>query len=149
MTAATPTRDTVLTALSATADRTANELAQATGLGRSTVTRTLAELEQTGQATRNPGGRDNGRRLPDRWAAASAHARLGKGELRTLVLAYLYEHPGAHSPAAIAKTLGRSAGAVSNALDKLAASGGAIQSSDAPRRYCATQRRPGLQPSQV
>ena len=50
--------------------------------------------------------------------------RLRKGELRALVLEHPQEHSDVeHSPTAVAKTLGRSAGAVSNALDRLAADG--------------------------
>ena len=66
-------------------------------------------------------------------------SRLGRGQLRGLVLAYLRDHPGEHTPTAVARALeGRSAGAVGNALAKLADAGEAVQTSPAPRRYRAT-----------
>lgn len=66
-----------------------------------------------------------------------AGGRLGKGQLRALVLAHLQAHPHEEtSPTAVAKALGRSAGAVGNALDKLAADGTITQTRVAPRRYC-------------
>jgi len=59
------------------------------------------------------------------------------------VLAYLplRDHPGTHSPTALAKALdGRSSGAVVNALARLVEVGDAVQTSQAPRRYrAATQ----------
>jgi len=81
---------------------------------------------------RTTGGRDGALRLTDCWslpttaarakrragaAAGGSSTRLGKGELGGLVLAYLRDHPGEHSPTALAKALdGRSSGAVANAL---------------------------------
>ena len=41
------------------------------------------------------------------------------------------------SPSAIGKALGRSSGAVSNALDKLVADGYAVQTQDKPKRFAA------------
>jgi DNA-binding MarR family transcriptional regulator len=62
--------------------------------------------------------------------------RLGKGQLRAMVLAYLQAQPGReHSPTAIAKALDRSAGAVSNALEKLVVEGTVTQTSEKPRRF--------------
>ncbi len=142
-TATTPER--VLAAVFASPGATATDLAEATGLGRSTVTKALAALEQTGQVTRTPGGRDSGGRQPDQWSppAADTHTadaaeagRLGKGQLRSLVLGYLQDRPGEeHSPTAIGKALGRSSGAVGNALTKLAAEGAITETSAKPRRY--------------
>lgn len=64
--------------------------------------------------------------------------RLGKGALRGMVEDFLTEHPGEQfSPNKIGKELGRSAGAVFNALEKLVASGWALRTSDAPKRYTA------------
>jgi DNA-binding transcriptional ArsR family regulator len=51
---------------------TAAELAEAVGLGRSTVSKALAALAADGQARREAGGRDGRRRLPDRWHPAEA-----------------------------------------------------------------------------
>ena len=119
-TTSTPTpADAIGTALSAHPGATAAELAEVTGISRSTANKALAALEQAGTARRTPGGREGGRRLPDRWHLAKAdtpdipsaggghdkgHAddsagpveaapgRLGKGALRDLVLAYLAAH---------------------------------------------------------
>jgi nitric oxide reductase NorQ protein len=66
---------------------------------------------------------------------------LGAGELRRLVLAFLADRPGqALSPTAIAKALGRSAGAVSNALTVLASQGAVVQTQVKPRRYTLAQQ---------
>jgi predicted transcriptional regulator len=63
-------------------------------------------------------------------------ARLGRGELAGLVLAFMADRPGeAVGPAAVAKALGRSAGAVSNALGRLAEAGTVTLIGDTPRRY--------------
>ena len=140
--------DAVAAALGAHPGATVNELAAAAGVGRSTTGKCLVALERAGTATREPGGRDGGRRLPDRWrtrptrgttratAKGANPGRLGKGELGVLVLGYLAEHPKeALGPTAVGKALGRSAGAVSNALDRLDASGQASLVSPSPRRF--------------
>jgi len=64
--------------------------------------------------------------------------RLGNGELRRQVAAWLDEHPGPHTPGMIAKALERSAGAVGNALKTLADRGEAELQSGKPARYQAT-----------
>src|SRR5262245_2106339 len=61
------TREKVLDKLAETPGTTAGESVEAAGLGRSTVTKTLAKLERDGQARREPGGRDGKTKLPDRW----------------------------------------------------------------------------------
>ena len=150
--------DRVLAAVADAAQEvTAAQLAEATGLGRSTVSKALVSLETHRRVRRTPGGRDPGARaLPDRWAvarqadetataAASTRGspplpvpagRLRRGELGDLVLAYLRDRPGREqSPTAIAAGLGRSAGAVGNALDRLTAAGTLAQTSAKPRRY--------------
>jgi hypothetical protein len=61
------------------------------------------------------------------------------GQLRDLVAAHLAANPGAEfSPHAIGRVLGRSSGAVANALDRLTALGRAHLTSEKPRRYQAT-----------
>jgi hypothetical protein len=55
-----------------TAGATVADLAEATGLSRSTVAKHLAALEAEGATHRAPGGREGNRRLPDTWAAAQA-----------------------------------------------------------------------------
>jgi DNA-binding MarR family transcriptional regulator len=152
--------------LAALADRpgaTAAELAAVAHLGRSTVTKALAQLEVQGKLRRSAGGRDGARRLPDRWdltavsertepladpsatpppeaavpeAAAASSGRLAKGHLRAMVLEHLRARPGqALSPTAIAKELGRSSGAIANALGRLTEAGEVSEVSTAPRRY--------------
>ena len=151
----TTTAEAVLAALGS-GPASAAEVAEAAGIGRSTATKVLAALAAGGRVVRTPGGRDGARRLPDRWALpeaagapdrptgdrgepqGSASPRLGKGELATMVAAFLHDHPGEHSPSAVAKALGgRSAGAVGNALGRLVASGDVVEAGDRPRRYRA------------
>ena len=149
--------EAVLAALADRPEATAAEVAEAAGIGRSTATKALAALAAAKKVRRVAGGRDGGRRRPDRWSlttstnarptrteragAADGAARLGKGQLAELVLAHLRRHPGEHSPTGVANALGgRSAGAVGNALDRLVAAGQAKQSSAKPRRYQAARR---------
>ena len=72
----TPTTSTpaerIAAALAAHPGATTAELAEMTGIGRSTAAKTLASLEQNAVARRSPGGREGGRRLPDRWHPADA-----------------------------------------------------------------------------
>jgi len=55
--------------------------------------------------------------------AAAPKGRLGNGQLRRQVAEYLADHPGPCKTGEIAKALGRSAGAVGNALTTLAGNG--------------------------
>lgn len=50
----------------------------------------------------------------------------------------LTEHPGDHGPTAIGRALGRSSGAVANALERLVTAGWAVRTNDRPRRYRTT-----------
>jgi biotin operon repressor len=155
----------VLDTLTARPGVSAAELADTLGLGQSTAAKHLAALEAAGTARREPGGRDGGRRLPDRWTAtapdvenpapdtaaelaaepaadepdgrASAAERLGRGALGTLVRDYLAARPSEDlGPTQVAKGLGgKSSGAVSNALARLEAAGEARLVSTSPRRY--------------
>jgi transcription initiation factor IIE alpha subunit len=73
MTEAKPTsEDVVATALASQGELTNAEIAASTGLGRSTVGKTLAALERAGMARRSPGEREGGRRLPDHWSVGSS-----------------------------------------------------------------------------
>ncbi len=114
---------------------TAAEVAEAAGIGRSSAAKQLAALERAGKVTRRPGGREGGRRLPDRWALASkgtaatakpqakgSGERLRPGQLDGLVLSYMQEHKdiGPLSASAIGKGIARSSGAVANCLARLA-----------------------------
>jgi hypothetical protein len=58
------------------------------------------------------------------------------GQLRDLVAAHLAANPAAEfTPHAIGRVLGRSSGAVANALDRLTALGQARLTTDRPRRF--------------
>ncbi|GGU89719.1 hypothetical protein GCM10010182_00140 [Actinomadura cremea] len=70
---------------------------------------------------------------------APSGGRLAPGELRRRVAAHLATAPGtASTPGEIARVLGRSSGAVGNALSVLTDRGQAEQVMTAPRRYRAT-----------
>ena len=63
-------------------------------------------------------------------------ARLGKGQLREQVADHLRAHPDREwTPSAIAKELGKSAGAIANACEKLVELGTAATFEDKPRRF--------------
>jgi hypothetical protein len=99
MTAARPTsEEAVVQALASQGKMTSAEIATTTGLGRSTVAKTLAAIERSGMARRSPGGREGGRRLPDRWSVGSSDepsprgsstGRLRPGQLDGLVLDFI------------------------------------------------------------
>ena len=61
----------ILKALAANPEATAAEVAAAANVGRSTPSKVLARLANSGEARRTEGGRDGARRLPDRFALAS------------------------------------------------------------------------------
>ena len=69
-------------------------------------------------------------------ASGDANGRLAPGALGALVREYLAARPGqSFGPSGIAKALGRSAGAVSNALSTMAAAGEVQLVAERPRRY--------------
>src|SRR5690349_8058788 len=70
-------------------------------------------------------------------APAAPKGRLGNGQLRRQVAEYLEDHPGPCKAGEIAKALGRSAGAVGNALTTLAGRGEADLVPGRPVRYQA------------
>jgi predicted ArsR family transcriptional regulator len=148
------TTDRLLAILTAHPGSTVTELSELAGLGRSTVGKCLVALEADGRATRALGERAGARRGADHWNAVTARpaskrrrggdtrtdtanqARLRKGELRAMVLAHLQADAGeASTPTAVAAALGRSAGAVSNAMVTLVNEGAIAQVSDRPRRF--------------
>ena len=55
--------------------------------------------------------------------AAAPTGRLGNGQLRRQVAQYLADNPGPHTPGELHHALGKSAGAIGNALDTLAGRG--------------------------
>ena len=71
--------------------------------------------------------------------ATGGTGRLRNGQLRTMVARVLADNPGDEfTPRGIAETLGRSSGAVGNALAALTGGGYAEQTSTKPLRYRAT-----------
>ncbi|MCO5999768.1 DeoR family transcriptional regulator [Actinoallomurus rhizosphaericola] len=76
-----------------------------------------------------------------RGASGAAHA--APGQLREKVAGHLAAHPGKEfTPHEISKVIGHSAGAIANALDRLAALGQAIETCERPRRFAATEDTP-------
>ncbi|MEU9018571.1 MarR family transcriptional regulator [Actinomadura sp. NPDC048394] len=72
---------------------------------------------------------------------ASGRVRSQPGAMRAKVAAHLDAHPGtAFTPHEVAKVIGHSAGAVSNALDRLAEAGHAELVCERPRRFTTTHR---------
>ena len=69
--------------------------------------------------------------------AAAPKGRLGNGQLRRQVAEYLADHPGPQKVGEIAKALGKSAGAVGNALSTLTDRGEADLVPGKPIRYQA------------
>ena len=203
--AKTSSVEAVLDILRQHPNATAAEVAEHAGIGRSTTTRTLANLETQGRVTRRRGKAEaGGRPAPDRWTLApdttapaeterqpeaeestdeqtdvsavvsqdedragqdapasggaadtasgeaeaattdaaepgskdSSSPRLRPGELRALVHAFMAERPGQElTPTKIGKELGRSAGAVGNALATMTDAGEVTQTSTKPRKY--------------
>ena len=147
----------VLAAVRAQLETTAAEVAEAAGIGRSSATKQLAALERAGKVARRRGGREGGRRLPDRWALAGETAGSGKpqakgsgerlrpGQLDGLVLAYIAEHAdeGPLTASAIGRGIRRSSGAVANCLKRLAETGQVREASARPRRYAIEEARAG------
>jgi DNA-binding transcriptional MocR family regulator len=107
--------EAILDSLAAHPEVTVADLADVLGIGRSTVAKRLDALQAAGTARREPGGREGGRRVADRWSATAHvaddaahdgadHAasdgpvrstdRLARGALGTLVQAYLAGRPG-------------------------------------------------------
>ncbi|MQA02163.1 MAG: hypothetical protein GEV07_05360 [Streptosporangiales bacterium] len=114
---------------------TANGLASLAGIGRSTATKTLARWANAGHVARTPADRAaTGPRATSTWTITptlkgqteTGQRRLGSGELRAAVLDYLNapdRHGESYTPGQVARLLGRSAGAVTNALHRLASDG--------------------------
>jgi hypothetical protein len=201
--------DAVLAAVEANPGATTEGIGGSADVARSTASKALARLADAGKVVRHEGGREKGKRLPDRWivsgaetpAAYAAHVKTqagaegkatraaaskpagkagakpaaakaapsvakgkpaagkggapkasnaGKGEqpeaqqerlkafgLDPLVLAYVEEHTdsGPHGPAAVAKAIERSSGAVANCMKRLAEKDKLRLVSDKPLRY--------------
>jgi predicted ArsR family transcriptional regulator len=126
----------ILEALIEKPESTPTEIAQATGLSRSTVGKQLAALERDGTVTRTAGEHEGGRRAPDRWSTATID-RLRPGQLDDLLINHVRSLDEPVGPVAVARSLGRSSGAVANCLTRRAKAGDLKQVSDKPRRYKA------------
>jgi len=157
--------DTIIEALANEGEVTAADLADRLGTGQSTAAKRLATLEGTGSVLRQPGGRVNGVRVADHWSVATVGAdndasnatktdatnpaapksggkRLERGALGALVRDYLAARPDEDlGPSQVGKALGRSQGAVSNALARLETAGEARLVSVTPRRYRIVTKR--------
>lgn len=139
------------------------QIVATTGHSASAVKRALADLAEKGKAVSE---RAEGVTAPAMWYAAadpppapkasrakgagtgksgadrkaSGKPRLGKGDLTAAVVEYLKANRGVEvSPVQVSKALdGRSVGAISNALEKMAsdAGSGVKLTQEKPRRYC-------------
>jgi predicted ArsR family transcriptional regulator len=116
---------------------TAAELAEISGLGRSTVNKQLTALKQSGDTTATQGDRDGRGRAPSRWSLTgqTERPRLRPGELDGLVLEHVRGLDAPVGPTAVGKALDRSAGAVANCMARLVSAGQLDQVSQRPRRY--------------
>ena len=130
-----------------------DEVAAAVGVTGSTARKYLAVLVDAGELKRTEGGRDRGRKRPDRFSVVNgkrdepepkapastpeAKERLGPGQLDSLVLADMREHrdEAPHTPSRIGKRIGRSSGAIANCLRRLADGDRAVLKSKKPRAY--------------
>ncbi|OLT16135.1 hypothetical protein BJF79_48825 [Actinomadura sp. CNU-125] len=135
----------------------ANEARDALALMNRTVTEVLHALDvgdpvaALSAVERVYGGSGKVRRLVrtavnGRPRTGSGRVRSAPGEMRAKVAGHLTAHPGTgFTPHEIAKVIGHSAGAVSNALDRLVETGDAELVNDRPRRF--TTVRPAAAPA--
>ena len=65
------TDDEILDGLTARPEVTSTDLSETLGIGQSTAAKRLAALEAAGSVRRTSGGRDAGRRAPNRWSAVA------------------------------------------------------------------------------
>jgi hypothetical protein len=94
-------------------------------------------------------GNGNGNHGSEDTINSNGNRKLGKGGLEAIVLDHLKTNPKSDfTPAGLGRTLGRSSGAVANALDKFTEEGTAIQTSEKPKRYkLATKQRRTARPT--
>jgi hypothetical protein len=69
--------DAVLTAVEANPGAATDGIASSAGVARSTASKALAVLADAGKVVRHEGGRDKGKRLPDRWTVAGVEMPAG------------------------------------------------------------------------
>jgi MarR family len=70
-----PAKQAILEVLKVEPQATVAQIAVSAGIGRSTAGKLLAQLESDGEVRRTEGERDGARRLPDRFALASAEPK--------------------------------------------------------------------------
>lgn len=134
MTKTTDNAQSVLEAVTEKPGSTAAEVAEATGLGRSTVGKLLANLQRDGQVTRTAGERDGRRRAADQWSKTTTE-RLRPGQLDDIVMTHMRTLNQPAGPVAVGRALGRSTGAVANCMKRRAKAGDLKQVEDKPLRY--------------
>jgi FaeA-like protein len=135
MTAQKPVDELIVDFLKEKGTGTVDDIAAAVKIGLTSARKYLAGLTTEGKVSRESGGRDGRRRLPDVYSlpqkkrggktkaasTESKNGRLGPGELDKHVLVYMRKHKdeGPHTASAIGKAIERSSGAVANCLVRL------------------------------
>ncbi|WP_228708048.1 hypothetical protein [Amycolatopsis keratiniphila] len=121
------------TAADTTSDEDGSAISSDVDNDTSTLPDTAPETRADSETATGPSAAES---PVDTDTAVKDKDRLPKGGLRALVEDYLAEHPGeSFGPAKIGKDLGRSGGAVNNALEKLVADGYARKTCEAPKRF--------------
>ncbi|MGQ0573845.1 MAG: hypothetical protein ACT4RN_06525 [Pseudonocardia sp.] len=131
-----PPADTTITTTT-TGEPTSPASSEATTPGETTTPQetTVPLQDETGHMGTADTHPDTGTPGPAR-TNSSGSVRLGSGALHGMVEDFLREHPdGEHGPVAVAKAVGRSSGAVANALERMVSSGWAVRTSNKPKRY--------------
>jgi DNA-binding MarR family transcriptional regulator len=94
------------------------------------------EDESSATAPQNAAGSQASRGMPALQTEGGARPRLAKGALRQMVLDHLRTHPTRTlTPSRLGKELGRSSGAIANALDALVGQGLVELVTDKPRTF--------------
>jgi hypothetical protein len=100
----------------------------------------VAGTPDTGQAEATVGGSRDTTQPSGKAKDSLSGQRLRPGALRSLIHGWLAERPGQEfTPTRIGKELGRSAGAVGNALATMTDQGEVVQTSSKPRRYAIAE----------
>ncbi|MGW4826279.1 hypothetical protein ACWEOG_01765 [Amycolatopsis japonica] len=136
-TANEPASDADDTPEAAATDTTNDEAGEAAASDVENVTSPLPRHEQGDPGDSATGNGPSAAKSPaDTEPTVKEKDRLPKGGLKALVEEYLSDHPSdSFGPAKIGKDLGRSGGAVNNALEKLVADGYARKTCEAPKRF--------------
>jgi predicted transcriptional regulator len=144
------TEQAVLDFIRRQGEASVDQVVAGVGIGRTSARKYLVGLMAAGQVKRGPGGREGGRKRPDRFSVAKRRRasaprkatkrsgrRLRPGELDGLVLGYMRKQAEDRplTATAIAKGIERSSGAVANCLARLAGKGAVRQAKVRPRAY--------------